>query len=168
VKRNLMIAGGALLVFACGLIGAAAKANFSGTWTLDKSKSEGLPPVLKDQVITVTQAGDKLTIESKLTTEQGDQTTNDVYMLDGKPADFTDKRPNGLEGKGKRTAKWSADGNGIEVSEEITYETPNGSVAVDVTRKWTLSADAKTLTIDMNIASPAGTQQMKRVLVKKA
>ena len=46
MKRNLMMAGVALLVFACGLVGAAAKANFSGTWTLDKSKSEGLPPAL--------------------------------------------------------------------------------------------------------------------------
>jgi hypothetical protein len=157
----------ALLVFACGLIGAAAKANFSGTWTLDKTKSEGLPPTIKDQILTVTQADDKLTIESKLVTEQGDQVNNDVYMLDGKPADFTSKGPGGAEGKGKRTAKWSADGNGIEVTEAITYETPNGAVAVDITRKWTLSADGKTLTIDMNVASPMGTQQIKRVLVKK-
>ena len=168
MKRNLMMAGVGLLVFACGLIGAAAKANFSGTWTLDKSKSEGLPPAIKAQVMTVTQAEDKLTIESKMTTEQGDQTVSDVYTLDGKPADFTAKGPGGAEGKGKRTAKWSADGNGIEVSEAITYEPPNGPVAVDVTRKWTLSADGNTLTIDMNIASPMGTQQIKRVLVKKA
>jgi hypothetical protein len=162
------MAGVALLVFAMGLIGAAAKANFSGTWTLDKSKSEGLPPSIKDQVMTVTQANDKLTIESKLVTEQGDQTNSDVYTLDGKPADFTSKGPGGVEGKGKRTAKWAADGNGIEVSEEITYETPNGPVAVNITRKWALAADGKTLTIDMNIASPMGSQQIKRVLVKKS
>ncbi|HEY0321311.1 MAG TPA: hypothetical protein VGC66_10175 [Pyrinomonadaceae bacterium] len=168
MKRNLMVASVALLVFASGLIVAAAKANFGGTWTLDKSKSEGLPAYIKDQVLTVKQTGDKLDIESKLTTEQGDQTITDVYTLDGKPADFTSKGPGGAEGKGKRTAKWSADGNGIEVSEAINYETPNGSVAVDITRKWTLSADGKSLTIEMNVVSPMGTQQIKRVMVKKS
>lgn len=168
MKRNLMTVSVALLVFAFGLVGAAAKANFSGTWTLDKTKSEGLPPAIKDQVLTVTQTGDKLTIDSKLTMEQGEQLDNSVYTLDGKPADFTAKGPGGAEGKGKRTAKWSADGNGIEVSEAIIYETPDGAVTVDITRKWTLSADGKTLTIDMNVTSPMGTQQIKRVMVKKA
>ena len=155
------------LVLTLCITAASAKVDFSGTWTLDKSKSEGLPPVIKDQVLTITQVDDKLTIESKLTTEQGEQVTNDTYMLDGKPADFTDKRPNGLEGKGKRTAKWSADGNGIEVVEAITYDTPQGAVTVDVTRSWALSADGKTLTIVMDVASPMGSQHIKRVMVKK-
>lgn len=163
-----MLMSVALLVCAFGLVSAYAKANFSGTWTLDKTKSEGLPAVIKDQVLTVKQDGDKLTIDSKMTTDDGDLTNSDVYTLDGKPADFTDKRPNGLEGKGKRTAKWSADGNGIEVSEEISYDTPQGAVTVNVTRKWALSADGKSLTIDMDIASPMGSQHVKRVLVKKA
>jgi hypothetical protein len=161
-----MIVSVALLVFASGLIAAAAKANFSGTWTLDKTKSEGLPPTIKDQVLTVTQTGDKLNIESKLTTEQGDQVNNDVYTLDGKPADFSSKMGGG-EGKGKRIANWSADGNGIEVKEEVTFDTPNGPATVNITRQWTLSADGKTLTIEMNISSAMGTQQIKRVLVKK-
>lgn len=168
MKRNFMKGGVALLVLALGLVAVAAKANFSGTWTLDKTKSEGLPTAIKEQVLTVTQSEDKLTIESKLTTEQGEQTTSDVYTLDGKPADFTQKGPGGAEGKGKRTAKWAADGNGIEVSEEINYETPNGTMAVNITRKWALSADGKTLTIDMHIASAMGSQQIKRVMVKKA
>jgi hypothetical protein len=168
VKRKIIVGGVALLVFTLGLIGAAAKANFAGTWTLDKSKSEGLPPNIKDQVMTVTQAGDKLNIETKLTTAQGDQDIADVYTLDGKPADFTAKGPGGIEGKGKRTAKWSGDGNAIEVTEEITYETPNGALAVDITRKWTLAADGKTLTVEMNVASAMGSQQIKRVFIKKA
>ncbi len=168
MKRKVMMAGVAGLVFAFALVGAAAKANFSGTWTLDKSKSEGLPPTMKDQVLTVKQDGDKLNIESKVTMEQGEQVNNEVYTLDGKPADFTSKGPGGLEGQGKRTAKWSADGNGIEVSEEILYDTPQGSATVNITRKWALSADGKELTIEMDVTSPMGSQHIKRVLVKKA
>ncbi|HEX8747976.1 MAG TPA: hypothetical protein VF717_12310 [Pyrinomonadaceae bacterium] len=167
MKRNFMMAGVAAMVFAFSLAGASAKADFSGTWTLDKSKSEGLPPAIKDQVLVVKQDGDKLNIDSKLTTETGEQSTTDVYTLDGKPADFTQKGPGGAEGKGKRTAKWSTDGNGLDVKEAVTFETPNGELALDVTRKWTLSADGKTLTVELNIASAMGTQQMKRVFVKK-
>lgn len=169
MKRNLS-AGVAvvLLVFAFALVTVSAKANFTGTWTLDKTKSEGLPATMKDQVLTVTQTGDKLVIESKVTLEQGEQVVNETYVLDGKTVDFTDKRPNGLEGQGKRTAKWSADGNGIEVTESINYDTPQGAVTVDITRKWSLSADGKALTIDMDVAAPMGTQHIKRVLVKKA
>lgn len=167
MKRNFVVGSAACLVFALGLIAASAKANFSGTWNLDKSKSEGLPPTLKDQVLVVTQTDDKLNIESKLTMEQGDQNISDTYVLDGKPTDFTSKGPGGMEGKGKRTAKWSADGNGIDVSEDITYDTPNGAVDVHITRKWVLSADGKTLTIDMDVNSPMGAQHIKRVLVKK-
>ena len=168
MKRNFMMACVAALVFALALVGASAKANFSGTWTLDKSKSEGLPPTMKDQVLTVKQDGDKLNIESKVMMEQGDQVNNEVYTLDGKPADFTSKGPGGMEGKGKRTAKWAADGNGIEVSEEILYDTPQGSATVNITRKWALSADGKELTIIMDISGPMGSQHIKRVLVKKA
>lgn len=167
MKRNFVMAGVAALVFAFSLAAASAKADFSGTWTLDKTKSEGLPASIKDQVLVVKQDGDKLSIDSKLTTETGEQNTTDAYMLDGKPADFTQKGPGGAEGKGKRTAKWSADGNGLDVKEEVTFETPNGSLALDVTRKWTLSADGKTLTVEMSIASAMGSQQMKRVFVKK-
>jgi hypothetical protein len=168
VKRNFMLLSVALLVCAFGLVTAFAKANFSGTWTLDKSKSEGLPAAIKDQVLTVKQDGDKLTIDSKLTTEQGEQTNTDTYTLDGKPADFTGKGPGGLEGKGKRTAKWSADGNGIEVTEDVVFDTPQGEVTVNYVRKWSLAADGKSLTIDMDVTSPMGTQHIKRVLVKKA
>ncbi len=168
MKRKFAVLGVACLVFALGLVAASAKANFSGTWTLDKTKSEGLPPALKDQVMTVTQTDDKLVIENKLTTEQGETNQTDTYTLDGKPADFTAKGPGGLEGKGKRTAKWTADGNAIDVSEEILFDTPQGSATVEITRKWTLSADGKTLQIDMNVSSPMGSQQIKRVLVKKS
>lgn len=168
MKRKVMMAGVAGLVFAFALVGAAAKANFSGTWTLDKSKSEGLPPSIKDQVMTIKQEGDKLTIDSKLTLEQGEQVVNDVYTLDGKPADFTGRGMGGAEGKGKRTAKWAADGNGIDVSEEIVYDTPQGPVTINITRKWALSADGKALTIDMDVVTPMGSQHIKRVLVKKA
>jgi hypothetical protein len=77
----------------------------SGTWMLDKSRGEGLPPGM-DQTMTVVHTGDKLSLETKLITPEGEQVVADSYMLDGKEAEFTPKTPGGQAGKGKRTAKW--------------------------------------------------------------
>jgi len=145
---------------------ASAKADFSGTWILDKSNSEGLPPGM-DQSMTVVQTGDKLLLETKLITPEGERVVSDMYMLDGKEAEFTPKTPSGQAGKGKRTAKWSADGNGIEVKENSTFEAPDGDVNVQMTRVWTLSTDGKTLKIEITADGPNGKQQVKRTFTKK-
>ena len=154
------------LVITLGLVVASAKADFSGTWSLDKSKSEGLPPGM-DQTMTVVHTGDKLLLETKLITQEGERVVSDMYMLDGKEAEFTPKAPNGQSGKGKRTAKWSADGNGIEVNENSTFDGPEGSVNVQMTRIWSLSADGKTLKIDIAADGPNGKQIIKRTFTRK-
>jgi hypothetical protein len=163
--RRTLILSCLALILTLGV--ALAKANFSGTWTLDTAKSEGLPPSIKAQTMTITQTEDKINIETTMTTDDGEVSDKATYTLDGKDAPYSPKLPNGLEGKGKRMAKWTADGTGIEVKEEATYDTPQGVITVQVDRKWSLSVDGKTLTIDMTINSPQGTQAIKRVLVKK-
>jgi len=166
MKHIIATASAAALVIAVCVAVASAKADFSGTWVLDKTKSEGLPPGL-DQTMTVVQTGDKLSLETKLIGEQGERVVSDSYMLDGKEAEFTPQTPNSPAGKGKRTAKWSAAGNGIEVTENSTFDGPEGSVNVQMTRIWTLSADGKTLKIDLTADGPNGKQQVKRTFTKK-
>jgi imidazolonepropionase-like amidohydrolase len=145
---------------------SAAQGKFSGTWTLDKNASEGLPPGM-DQVMTVVQTGDKLSVETKLMSDQGEQVVPDSYILNGQEVDFTPPTPGGQGGKGKRTSKLGADGNTIEVTESATFETPDGPANVKATRKWTLSPDGKTLKIDMTVEGPNGTQVLKRTFVRK-
>jgi hypothetical protein len=166
MKHIIATAGAAALVIALCMAVASAKADFSGTWILDKSKSEGLPPGM-DQTMTVVHNGDKLSLETKLVTEQEEQVVADSYTLDGKEAEFSPKTPNGQAGKGKRTAKWAADGNGIEVNENSTFDGPEGSVNIQMTRIWTLSADGKTLKIDIAAEGPNGKQQVKRTFTRK-
>lgn len=166
MKHIIATAGAAALVITLCMIAVSAKADFSGTWILDKTKSEGLPPGM-DQTMTVVQTGDKLSLETKLVTEQGEQVIADSYMLDGKEAEFTPKTPGGQSGKGKRTAKWTADGNGIEVNENSTFDGPEGAVTIQMTRLWTLSADGKTLQIDLAAEGPNGKQQVKRTFTRK-
>jgi Amidohydrolase family len=145
--------------------GSTAKTGFSGTWALDKNNSEGLPPGM-DQLMTVVQTADNLSLETKLITEQGEQIVPDNYILDGKEVDFTPRTPGGQSGKGKRIAKWGADST-IEVSEKATFDTPEGTVNVEATRKWMLSPDGKTLKIEMTVDGPNGKQVLKRTFIKK-
>lgn len=113
------------------------------------------------------QTGDKLSLETKLITQEGERVVSDSYVLDGKEAEFTPKAPNGQAGKGKRTAKWVADGNGIEINENSTFDGPEGAVNIQMTRTWTLSADGKTLKIEIAAEGPNGKQQVKRTFIRK-
>ena len=128
-------------------LGAAAqqqKPNFSGAWVMDKSRSIGMPPGM-EQTMTITQTGDKIELETKLVTAQGERIIKDSYTLDGKEADFTPQGPQGPSGKGKRKATWLPRGNGIVVNEDATVETEKGPVQTQLTRKWIMSPDGVTV-----------------------
>ena len=95
MKRKLLIGIVAVTVFAFGVGIVAAKGDFSGVWTLDVGKSEGMPPGLM-QTMTVTQKGDRVEIETKSKIgESPERVGKDAYVLDGKEADFTAPVPPG-------------------------------------------------------------------------
>ena len=165
---SVAVAASVLVALSLAVASAAAtKADFSGKWTMDKAKSEGVPPGM-EQTMTITQTGDKIDLETKITGgPAGERTVKDSYTADGKETDFTPQGPQGPMGKGKRTARWTADGTGLEVSETATVEGPNGPEEVSATRKWTLAADGKTLTIELTFRGAEVSQQSKRVFTKQ-
>ena len=167
MKRTILLGSVAALVLAFSLVAVAAKANFSGTWLLDKSHSEGLQPDTKDQTLTVVQSDDKISIDTTIVRDSGEVKQSDTYILSGKEVEFKPQAIMGIEGKGKRTAQWAADGNSFDVKEEDVYDAPQGPMAVTITRKWTISADGKGLVIDLNIDSPQGAMKVKRAFTKK-
>jgi hypothetical protein len=144
--------------------GASAKADFTGTWKLDAAKSEGLPPGM-EQTMVVKQTGDEVSIATTVKAPQGEQTVPDTYAVNGKLVEFTKDAANGTKQKVKRTSKWTE--NGMEVTEDVLVDTPDGGTAtVNIKRKWTLSADGKTLVIEMDADTPQGKQFLKRTFVK--
>ena len=165
MKRALLMIGASVALLSTSLVVVSAKANFSGAWTLDKGRSEGVPPDM-EQTMTVAQTDDVLNVETKVVTDQGDQTLNSTYTLNGKETEYAPKRM-GTEGKGKRVARWTQDGNGFEVTEEETFDTPNGAATLQFTRKWAMSADGKTLTIELDVKGPNGPQHSRRTFIKK-
>ena len=169
MKHKLLIGIVAVMVFTLSAGIVAAKGDLSGVWTLDAGKSAGVPPGLI-QTMTVTQNGDRVETETKSKVgESQERVGKDVYVLDGKETDFTMGR--GAK-KAKRVSKWMDDGNGFDVTEEFVMNAPDGGEAtVRANRRWILSADGKTLTIEMVVENPNGASKSRsrsrHVFVKK-
>jgi hypothetical protein len=163
-----------IFTFAFGALsvgyGQSGKADFTGEWQLDKAKSKGLPEGI-DQVLTVAQKGDRLDVKTRVSGgPNGEQTHEDSYSLTGEAADF--KPPmisgGGTVKKAKRTAKWAAEGKGMDATEQADIEGPNGPATIKATRSWRLSEDGKTLTVEMAIDQPDGdTNKSTRIFTKK-
>ena len=144
---------------------AATKPNFSGSWTMDRARSFGIPGNMT-QTMTVTQTDDKIELETKLIQPGNERSVKDTYTLDGKEYEFTPQvAPNQPPAKGKRSATWLPGDRGITVTEVTTAESPNGPVTTQIVRKWTLSTQGE-LTIDMYIDGPRGSFESKRVFLK--
>ena len=145
---------------------AATKPNFSGSWTMDRARSFGIPGNMT-QTMTVTQTGDKIELETKLIQPGNERSVKDTYTLDGKEYEFTPQvAPNQPTAKGKRSATWLPGDRGITVTEVTTAESPNGPVTTQIVRKWTLSTQGE-LTIDMHIDGPRGSFESKRIFLKQ-
>jgi len=165
MKRLFLIGG---LTAACLLVVLAAsaqnKANFAGTWGLDKAKSQGLSPRMQgaDKVTwTITQDDKTVSIDSKVEGGQppaggggGGGTGGgggprpgggpQSYNLDGNEAtgDITFG-----QNTGKLTTKATWSGATLELMRKTSFAGPDGAERVNTsTQKLSLSGDGKVLT----------------------
>lgn len=124
-----------LLLIVPVMASAQSKANFSGSWTLNESKSnlgEGGRRFGGGDFV-VKQEANLLTVERSF----NDQTFTTKYTLDGKESVNSFGR-----GESKSTAKWSADGKSLTIVTKMTFnDTERTSTQV-----WT-STGAKSLSI---------------------
>src|SRR5215211_8701718 len=103
--RKILLTAAAILTVTV-LAFAAAKPNFSGTWTMDRARSFGLPADM-NQTLTISQKDDRIELETKLIQPNNERTVKDTYVLDGKEYDFTPAvPPNQPPATGKRSAIW--------------------------------------------------------------
>jgi hypothetical protein len=155
---------------------AAAPANFGGTWTLDKTKSQGLSPRVQgaDSVTwTITQNDKEITIEEKITGGQmggpggpgggrGGFGGPRTYKLDG--SETTNEMG---RGKVARKATWSNDSKTLELVSKSTFQGQEGNeITSTSTDKLSLSEDGKTLTVVRHAETPRGTQDSTMVFTK--
>jgi hypothetical protein len=167
LNRKIAFTGLACALVAAGVAFAAAKPNFSGTWVLEHARSHSVPRDMQ-QTMTVTHDGDKINVETRIMTPQGERIVKDEYVLDGKETEFTPQPgPAEVIGKGKRTAKWLPGDKGFTVAEEFQTKSPEGAVVNNqLTRKWIIWADGS-LSIDLYQDGPRGSFETKRIFTKK-
>ena len=174
MRLRTLSACSALLLLAATAAAAAALArpNFSGTWELDQSRSHSIPPDMK-QTLTVTQEGDRVSVELKVVTAQGERVIKEAYTLDGKEAEFAPPVPpnapkDAPAPKGKRAARWMANDRGFIIEDEVVNRTPQGGTeTVLIARKWMHWPDG-TLSIETITERGGNAFNNKRVFVKKS
>jgi hypothetical protein len=174
------------LLFALAVQAAAPPANFAGTWTLDKSKSQGLNPRQQNAESVswvITQTDKDITIEEKVTGGNppaggppggapggGGGQGGGRGMGMGGPRTFnldgSETATENERGKTVRKATVSADGKTIELSSKSTFQGPNGEMSLTSNDKLVLSADGKSLTVTRHSESPRGAQDSTLVFNK--
>ena len=190
--RKLLFAFGLTSALVFALAAHAAAPNFAGTWTLDKSKSQGLSQRVQNAESVswvITQTDKEITVEEKIQGgggpggpggpppagapaggppggggggRMGGMMGPRTYNLDG-------SETTGEAGRGKfaRKATLSSDGKTLELVSKNTFQTQDGSeVTATTTDKLSLSGDGKVLTVVRHSESPRGTQDSTMVFNK--
>jgi hypothetical protein len=159
----------ALFLLAAVAVVAAAP-DFNGIWKLDLARSQlpGHPtfgPSALDQVLTLKLDDTALSVSTQTTSAPtGKVTTNETYLLDGKPHDFTPvTRAGGAPAKGIRTATRTDDPSAILVLEAVTRGTGDDAITVHNTHTWTVSADGQSLTVTTTVRGSQGEVSTTRV-----
>ena len=158
--RKFFLIAGLMTAFAVAVVASSAAANFAGTWTLDKTKSQGLSPRMAgaDKVTwTITQDAKTISLDQKV--EGGQPPAGGggggmgggrppagptAYNLDGSEvtSDFTRGQ---MTGKQTLKATWA--GDALELSRKTSFTGQDGTERTGTnTQKLSLSGDGKVLT----------------------
>jgi hypothetical protein len=173
MKRLFVLA--AFVFIAAIAANAQNKANFAGSWSLDKAKSQGLDQRMAevDVTWTITQDDSKITIESKVSGGQAPAGGGGgrgaggprTYTLDGK--EVTTEGGGQMGGTNTTKAIWSGDGKTLELTSVRAGSFNGNDFKATSTDKMSLSGDGKVLTVVRHSESTRGTTDSTWVLNKQ-
>ncbi len=175
-RRNLFMTVAAM---AFSLAVMAAGVNLSGTWVLDKDKSDtprfgpggggprggggqGGPP---DITLVIQQTDNDLQITRKFSRGGQERSLEQKFTLDGQENTNPAGMGRGGSGELKSKSKWNKDSLVIEGTQKVS--SLRGDFEVQVKEEFSLSADGKTLTVHTTRNTPMGENTMKQVFNKK-
>ena len=189
--RKLLYAFGLTSALVFALAAHAAAPNFAGTWTLDKSKSQGLNPRLQNAESVswvITQTEKEITLDEKVTggggpggppgggpgaggpgSGQGGGRSGMMGPQGPRTFNLDGSETTGDSGRGKfaRKATLSSDGKTLELVTKATFQSMDGNeVTTTSSDKLTLSADGKVLTVVRHLETPRGAQDSTLVFNK--
>ena len=171
MKRLFVLA--AFVFIAAIAANAQNKANFAGSWSLDKSKSQGLDQRMADADVTwtITQDDSKISIESKVTGGQAPAGGGGGGRGMGGPRTYTlDGKETTTEAQGGTSttkATWGGDGKSLELMSVRAGNFNGNDFKATTTDKMSLSGDGKTLTVVRHSESPRGTTDSTMVFNKQ-
>lgn len=162
----------------------AKNPDFSGTWSLDKSKSqldERMANSIESMTLTVTQTDKDIKVASATKRLPppadagqggggrgmgrgfggGDSTF--TYTLDDKESQVSQEGPMGSI---PVTLKAKIEEGKLKLSQVRTFSTPNGEITMTTKESWTMSQDGKSLTVKRDTESPRGTQSSEMFFTK--
>ena len=190
--RKLLFAFGLTSALVFALVAHAAAPNFAGTWTLDKSKSQGLSQRVQNAESVswvITQTDKEITVEEKIQGGggpggppaggapagggpgggQGGGGRGMGGMMGPRSYNLDGTETTGETGRGKfaRKATLSSDGKTLELVSKNMFTGPDGNdVTITNSDKLSLSADGKVLTVVRHSESPRGPQDSTLVFNK--
>lgn len=141
------------------------KTDFSGSWSLNEGKSElgDFGDRFAARKIKAEQKDDAITIAKTATNFNGEEVTNtETLTFDGKTSETTGF----ANSKKKSTVKWSDDGQSMAISYTIAFDRGGQTMEIKGTETWTLSADGKTLSVQVSSSSAQGDFSMKAMYDK--
>ena len=188
--RKLLFAFGLTSALVFALAAHAAAPNFAGTWTLDKSKSQGLSQRVQNAEgvsWVITQTDKEITVDEKIQGgggpggppaggapgagggQGGGPGRGMGGMMGPRSYNLDGSETTGETGRGKfaRKATLSSDGKTLELVSKTMFTGPDGNeITITNSDKLSLSGDGKMLTVVRHSESPRGAQDSTMVFNK--
>ncbi|MEO7674504.1 MAG: hypothetical protein ABIU09_10570 [Pyrinomonadaceae bacterium] len=184
--KKLLFLTAAVCLFSIAALAQDKKADFSGTWTLDISKSKlDERARIESMTMTVTQTDKDIKVDSKTVRAArpegapggtgggggmgrgggfGNGDASATYSLDGKE---TKTEQDSQLGKVPVTFRAKLEAGKLNLWSSRTFNTPNGEMKSATKEDWSISDDAKTLTVSREQTTPRGTNSSTMVFTKK-
>jgi hypothetical protein len=187
--RRLFLIAGIMTVLGVAVVAASAlvPANFAGTWSLDKAKSQGLDQRMQNAesvTWTITQDDKQISIDSKVVAgaptadasagggrsgggggRGGGPTGPRTFNLDGK--EVSADAGGQMGGTNTTKATWSSDSKTLDLSSIRSGSFNGNEFKATTTDKLSLSGDGKVLTDVRHNESPRGTTDSTLVFNKQ-
>jgi hypothetical protein len=145
MKKTYKSVFATLLAVSLFSLNAVAQTNFSGTWSLNESKSDfgGSQFRFAATAMVVTQDAKLLSVESTMPNRDGgEMKASSKYNLDGTVSEnpmFNSTR--------KTTATWSDDKTTLKMAHTMTFDMNGETRTMNSTETWQLAEDGKVLKV---------------------
>ena len=144
-------------------VGGKSHPDFSGTWRIDRPKSdfgafEGRPLSKADSTLVVAHRDPELKVTNTLGLGGQREVKEFTYYTDGRGE--TNQATIGV-GEVKSKTKW--DGDRVVSEARVTRRSQTGPYELNVTQRWQVSSDGKTLTNTTDIRNETDAQELKLV-----